>query len=689
MTVQNIKGTLAKLLATENLIVEHKKCETAQFNVETRVLTLPIWDNISDDVYDLLVGHEVGHALYTPNEDFSNIKAPKSYLNVTEDARIEKLMKRKFPGLNKSFYRGYNQLMERDFFMLEDVDVDSLPLVDRINLYFKGNFDIQFTIEEDFLVKATAAAETFADAILAAEEIYRFSKEQQEREQKKEDQDVENVQEEGSSNSGSSDSQEESDGETEETEESQSYGGTAGGEKISDEIGGGEEYDIEDSITDKNLQESLKDQARSWGGDFYYYEVPKVNLDTVIAPNEEVWDVAFNYFNEFPQMMEGYTSDYNAFKKSAQKEVNYLVKEFECKKSADAYARAATSRTGVLNTGLLHTYKFNEDLFKKVTVLPDGKNHGLIFVLDWSGSMGHVMKDTIKQLLNLVWFCRKVKIPFEVYAFTYEWFRQDDTGTMYLNDYNETPHQTPKSGDLMVHRSFNLLNLLTSKTNARNFERQCLGLYILGIGVHPHRLGLSGTPLNEAIICLHEIIPQFKKEYGIQKVHVSILTDGEANYIPAFRWVDHPEKEGYWGALHVREDSFIRNRKNGHTYKVTNRYTSFTKGLLDHLSGCFPEVNLIGFRLVGSGEFGRFLNNYNPEQYEEKYSEFRKEKSVALDNTGYVKYFALNANSLNNDVEFNVEEGAKKSTIRSAFKKSLANKKLNKKVLSQFVELVA
>mgnify|MGYP003329020480 CR=1 FL=1 len=237
MTVRHeIKSQLAKLLATEDLVVEHKHVETAQFNVETRVLTLPIWDNISDDVYDLLVGHEVGHALYTPNEDFSNIKAPKSYLNVTEDARIEKLMKRKFPGLNKSFYRGYNQLMERDFFMLEDVDVDSLPLVDRINLYFKGNPDIQFTIEEDFLVKATAAAETFADAILAAEEIYRFSKEQQEKEQKKEDQDVENVQEEGSSNSGSSDSQEESDGET---EEGQSYGGTAGGDKRGAGAGGG------------------------------------------------------------------------------------------------------------------------------------------------------------------------------------------------------------------------------------------------------------------------------------------------------------------------------------------------------------------------------------------------------------------------------------------------------------------
>ena len=84
----------------------------------------------------------------------------------------------------------------------------------------------------------------------------------------------------------------------------------------------------------------------------------------------------------------------------------------------------ATSRTGVLDTAKLHNYKFSEDLFKKITVLPDGKNHGLVFILDWSGSMNHVIQDTIKQLYNLIWFCRKVQIPFEVYAFTNE-FNQE------------------------------------------------------------------------------------------------------------------------------------------------------------------------------------------------------------------------------------------------------------------------
>ena len=103
---QAIKSQLAKLLATEDIVVEHKQCETAQFNVETRVLTLPLWERASNDVYDMLVGHEVAHALFTPNEWGWEDRIPLQFVNVSEDARIEKLMKRRYLGIAKSFYRG-------------------------------------------------------------------------------------------------------------------------------------------------------------------------------------------------------------------------------------------------------------------------------------------------------------------------------------------------------------------------------------------------------------------------------------------------------------------------------------------------------------------------------------------------------------------------------------------------------
>ena len=112
-----IKSQLAKLLATEDLVVEHKHVETACFNVHTRVLTLPTWERASNAVYDMLVAHEVGHALYTPDRNWlKEVKVPPQFVNIVEDVRIEKMMKRRYAGISKSFYAGYNELANEDFF---------------------------------------------------------------------------------------------------------------------------------------------------------------------------------------------------------------------------------------------------------------------------------------------------------------------------------------------------------------------------------------------------------------------------------------------------------------------------------------------------------------------------------------------------------------------------------------------
>ena len=46
----DVKGQLAGLLATEDLIVEHRSVDTASFNVQTRVLTLPTWEKAGEDI---------------------------------------------------------------------------------------------------------------------------------------------------------------------------------------------------------------------------------------------------------------------------------------------------------------------------------------------------------------------------------------------------------------------------------------------------------------------------------------------------------------------------------------------------------------------------------------------------------------------------------------------------------------
>jgi hypothetical protein len=179
-----IKSQLARLLATEDLVVEHKKVETACFNVHTRVLTLPLWERASSGLYDMLVGHEVGHALFTPDEDWmEEHKIPQQFVNIVEDARVEKLMKRKYAGLAKTFFNGYKELHEDDFFSIVDEDVSTMNLADRANLYFKvGNFiPLDFNVEEKEIIDLIAATETFADALVAAKELYNYCKKEKTR----------------------------------------------------------------------------------------------------------------------------------------------------------------------------------------------------------------------------------------------------------------------------------------------------------------------------------------------------------------------------------------------------------------------------------------------------------------------------------------------------------------------------
>ena len=183
-----VKESLAKLLATENLIVEHRPVQTASFDVTNRVLTLPTWEHECNDVIDMFIAHEVGHALYTPDDSDWLSEVPQLFLNVTEDIRIEKLIKRRYEGLPKTFFKGYQALDIDEFFGLNNKDLTQLNLADKINLKYKiGNYrDIPFTAEEAAFLPKCDALETFDDAVALAKEIFVFCQEQLDKQQKEE-----------------------------------------------------------------------------------------------------------------------------------------------------------------------------------------------------------------------------------------------------------------------------------------------------------------------------------------------------------------------------------------------------------------------------------------------------------------------------------------------------------------------
>ena len=715
MTINHeVKGQLAKLLATEDLVVEHRAVDTAQFNVHTRVLTLPQWNKASNNVYDLLVGHEVGHALYTPDEDWiKDRKIPPQIVNVVEDARIEKMMKRRYAGLSKTFYRGYEELAAEDFFAIEDEDVSTFNLADKINLYCKiGNYtDIPFTDEEESLLSAVRDCETFAQVLDVSEAIYNYCKNEQKSESPADVQ----LQ---SNNGGSSSIPQGSDSQEGESESPSSESSQGTNDSVDDDIQGSPE-DVADQPTMggdggsdfnvdtmKSFEDAIKDLTSDQSYENQYLEIPKVNLDSIIIPNQEVyqsvpecWDhVDPKYFYEVDKR-------YSDFKKSAQKEVNYLVKEFECRKSASAYARATTARTGVLDCTKLHTYKYNEDLFRKVSVVPDGKNHGLIFILDWSGSMSDVLTDTVKQLFNLIWFCKKVSIPFEVYAFTSDFpkfgFTLDENGDRVYKSVPDTYKK--QDGVLQVYEQFSLMNMFSSKTKIKELDNQMKTIFRIAEGFNrsyytyysiPSNLSLSGTPLNDTLIALHEIIPQFKEKNNVEKVQCVVLTDGEAPPLKYHKTVQrHWENEPYLGVRQVCNNSCIlRDRKLGTTYSLNGNWYEVTDVLLTHLKDKFKDTNFIGIRVLegrdAHGFIARYYGRWN-DDHDRIHAIWRRERAFTITNSGYHSYFAMSATSLAQDNTFDVKEDATKSQIKSAFVKSLRTKKMNKRVLNEFIDLVA
>ena len=115
---------------------------------------------------------------YTPNLP---IDAPKAFVNVIEDARIERMMKQTYPGLKKSFFEGYRELWHKDFFGVADEDITKIAFIDRINLYFKGNSEIEFSEEEKVWVKRVATTKSFQDVLDLSNELYDYVSDKQEK----------------------------------------------------------------------------------------------------------------------------------------------------------------------------------------------------------------------------------------------------------------------------------------------------------------------------------------------------------------------------------------------------------------------------------------------------------------------------------------------------------------------------
>ena len=725
-----VKESLAKLLAQEDLIVENRPVETAQFNVETRVLTLPIWEHDQAEVIDSLIAHEVGHALYTPNEWDFLAEVPMQFVNCIEDVRIEKLMKRRYEGIPKTFYRGYKILADQDFFQIQDKDIDTLGFIDRINLQYKiGNFvDVDFSEEEKPFLAKCDALETFEDVIELSKEICAFMKEQWEKAQEEKEEEIELPTASGDNDftDGDNELEDLSEGRTPQPSEGKEDDKEEGQEKPQPKAAHGKEVGrnteepqefVPTVETLDALNDGLKSLANAEGLEYDYIELPKTISSKFFVSNKEVSELMNTFYvgkenlrhikdfsdqyelhmaREYTKNIDNADAEYRKFKISQNKEVNYLVKEFEMKKAADSYARATTSRTGVLDTAKLHTYKYNDDIFRKVTTIPEGKNHGLVFNVDWSGSMSNCILDTIKQVLTLVSFCRKVGIGYDVYLFS-DNFEKDE----------HKYHEDPSTEGKVILRDFRMLNVLSSASNNRSHDKQAHNLFRLASSFRgyyscgvPNKMNLGGTPLNEATISLNHIIPSFKKRTGAQKVHVINLTDGEGYSIRyGKKVVSQYDGEVSVISRHCNTQTILRDRQTGKQYKFNPDRYDQTDTFIYQLRDRFPECEFMNIRLITGNDWYRFKRSCLGYEYDGDLNdnlawadadrEWKKTRSFICLSSAYTVQYALAISALNADDAFEVKEDAKKADIKRAFTKSLKGKKMNKKILSSFIDRIA
>lgn len=697
------KDLLAKLLANENLTVLQEPVKTASFDVKNRVLRLPQWKDLSEDMLDLFIGHEVGHALYTTSAFWSDeLKALKhfqGYLNVLEDVRIEKLIKRKYPGLRKPFRLGYDELREKDFFNLKTQDLNSLLLIDRINLFYKAGVKsgVKFTKEELEFVRRAEYTNTIEQVIQLAKEIYEYTKKElQDKIDEMENQDPHENEFEEEEVAADSDSFGDSD-EDPENEEIESY--SYGSQRSDAE-------DLMESQTERALREKLEELADQSVINVYY-KLPKHIEDSEIfhdykdvikaleSDNQHWYSLRVNHEAE-----EWRQSFKTRFLSSSKKIINYMVKEFEMKKAADNYKRTKRAKSGSLNMSKLYQYKLNDDIFKRINVVPDGKNHGMVMLVDWSASMDQHIQETLHQVVNLSLFCKSAQIPYSVVALSTEYGvrRYDEKGYRIPH-----PERTVKvAGDeVNPYGDLHMMELLNSKMSNKEFnyviEQLITGQIFKNIDFQ-----LGGTPLNEALVYMTKYLPMFKAKHNVQKLSFITLTDGEgAGLMDGDNFSLKARRVLGEGGEYFTKKAFLHDEITKKNYALSYSDTH-TQALLDIIKqrvGC-TVIGFYIFKYTQRNLSAAWHNNTSAESrsagsfwsvLDEIKKRIREDGYTSLNGTNYDDLFLIPTKSLSidDDVELNITDDMSAAKIATQMKRMFGSKKKSRVLLNKFIERIA
>jgi hypothetical protein len=755
------KSQLAKLMATENITVQHQKVNTAMFDTKNRVLYLPIWQDMSGFLYDLLTGHEVGHALYTPAEGWHDVAADKSrgkyfknFLNVVEDARIEKKIQRRYPGLRASFIKAYGELMNRDFFGLNERDINTLPFIDRLNIFTKSQYSLDGVVFSDFeneLLDKVKDLESWEDVLRVTQEIYDYSKGEQSQLNEMEhmanvtssegdDDDFEyddsesgegekqpSTEGDGSKQTEKSDNSEENeesenksgnseqDTEPEDSNDEPVDGDTINHDKESNPSESNQEPRCETDEVYREREESLLDEKSK---PYVYLKVPKPEISKIVTPHKRVQELLTEFFNS-DKSKESFSANgrknssewVNEFKRKNERYINLLVKEFEMRKAAKAYNKSRIANTGELDINKLSSYRFDENIFRKTMIVPKGKSHGLMLLLDKSGSMLDRLSGSIEQILVLTMFCRKVNIPFVVYGFGDSVESTIIDNNLNMNEYYTKGYEhrfSQNDGELDMSM-VNIREYLSSEMTSSEFHAAVRNMiflkkcYEMRWILKPKSEDLSNTPLTQAVVACSELMIKFKKKNNLDYTSLVVVHDGDADNNSSYYKGD---RRAYWDA--GRQNVFLNDDTIHYQKSVDDIHVTLSGAVLDWF-GKKTGSRVFGFFLTGSGSGHRGVksslryhytmkNGKKLHSLQKDYSTYestlnecakklREDKFLESSNVGFDNFFFILGDNLmiDDDDDFQVDEFSTTSKIKNAFMKKNMDKATNRILVNRFI----
>jgi hypothetical protein len=459
-------------------------------------------------------------------------------------------------------------------------------------------------------------------------------------------------------------------------------------------------------VTDDNFRRNEHKLLDEKSREYLYVSFPKPIYENILTPHK----IVHKHMTEFysGKIYDNSKQLLQQFKEKNDKFISLMAKEFEMKKAANVFSKSKVSETGDIDINKIYKYKIEDNIFKKVTLVPKGKSHGLVLLLDRSGSMSDHMGSSIEQILVLTSFCRKVNIPFVVYGFgnydTGRIFDYPDKAIQPCFEYKE--NQRMYDFDKVYLREY--LSSTMKKSEFNNAFKNMLTLshqFKIRSYSFPMNEGLSSTPLNQSLVTIAPLVKKFKKNNNLDIVNTVIVHDGDSDMLRDTFVLSEGKKTERKIAYTRSYNVVISDRENQIQIKLNedDNWRDDGEASKNAILQWYRQVTgskIFGFFIVGdratqikkclSSRFQENSNDNKPVTYQkiqELFLQIKETKFLESKNKGYnAFYFIPGGRKLQiEDDDLVINGNVTSSKLVNAFKKMSKNKHTNRILVTKFI----